>query len=181
MSALAPAAHAKERRGERRLRGNVAPVEPPFAMGSAENTLCVRTSEACGWVTAKRSVSCSSTTFRLIGGWSSVRRRRVRIEAHFKPAPLLASVKKTRRAVNCVFVGTGRPRSWLARAGVKGGVKIDHWGGEKVDHSIGSWVFALFGLRGRLERRPATPFRAARLGRSASRPCKSAPFQPPGG
>jgi hypothetical protein len=22
--------------------------------------------------------------------------------------------------------------------GVKGGVKIDHWGGEKVDHSLGS-------------------------------------------
>jgi hypothetical protein len=46
------------------------------------------------------------------------------------------------------------PRS----ATVKGGVKIDHWGGEKTDHFLGSWGFALRDLRGRLERRPATRF-----------------------
>jgi hypothetical protein len=41
---------------------------------------------------------------------------------------------------------------------VKGGVKLDHWGGEKVDHIVGSGGFALRDLRGRLERRPATRF-----------------------
>ena len=47
-----------------------------------------------------------------------------------------------------------------ARSGesVKGGVKLDHWGGEKVDHFLGSWGFVLRDLRGRLERRPATRF-----------------------
>lgn len=40
---------------------------------------------------------------------------------------------------------------------VKGGVKLDHWGGEKVDHFLGSWGFALWDLRGRRERRPAAP------------------------
>jgi len=40
----------------------------------------------------------------------------------------------------------------------KGGVKMDHRGGEKVDHFLGSWGFALSDLRGRLERRPATRF-----------------------
>ena len=33
---------------------------------------------------------------------------------------------------------------------VKGGVKLDHWGGEKVDHFLGSWGFVLRDLRGRL-------------------------------
>src|SRR5271170_4247914 len=33
---------------------------------------------------------------------------------------------------------------------VKGGVKLDHWGGEKVDHFVGSGCFALRDLRGRL-------------------------------
>ncbi len=41
---------------------------------------------------------------------------------------------------------------------VKGGVKIDHRGGDKVDHFLGSWRFVLRDLRGRLERRPATRF-----------------------
>jgi hypothetical protein len=44
------------------------------------------------------------------------------------------------------------------RPGVKGGVKLDHWGGEKVDHFLGSWGFVLRDLRGRLECRPATRF-----------------------
>ena len=39
---------------------------------------------------------------------------------------------------------------------VKGGVKLDHWDGEKIDHFLGSWGFVLKDLRGRLERRPAT-------------------------
>src|ERR1700704_4764153 len=39
---------------------------------------------------------------------------------------------------------------------VKGGVKLDHRGGRKVDQFTGSWVFVLRDLRGRLERRPAT-------------------------
>lgn len=39
---------------------------------------------------------------------------------------------------------------------VKGGVKPDHWGGEKVDHFAGGRCFGLKDLRGRLERRPAT-------------------------
>jgi hypothetical protein len=42
------------------------------------------------------------------------------------------------------------------KACVKGGVKLDHQGGGKVDQYTGSWVFALRDLRGRLERRPAT-------------------------
>jgi hypothetical protein len=40
--------------------------------------------------------------------------------------------------------------------GVKGGVKLDHPGGGKVDQFPGSCVLALKDLRGRLERRPAT-------------------------
>ena len=42
--------------------------------------------------------------------------------------------------------------------GVKGGVKLDHRGGGKVDQFTGSWGFGLRDLRGRLERRPATRF-----------------------
>ncbi len=38
---------------------------------------------------------------------------------------------------------------------VKGGVKPDHRGGEKVDQARGIWGFTLRDLRGRLERRPA--------------------------
>ena len=38
---------------------------------------------------------------------------------------------------------------------VKGGVKLDHGGGEKVDQSTGIWGCALKDLRGRLECRPA--------------------------
>ena len=41
---------------------------------------------------------------------------------------------------------------------VKGGVKLDHRGGGKVDQYTGSRVFALRDLRGRLERRPASRF-----------------------
>jgi len=41
---------------------------------------------------------------------------------------------------------------------VKGGVKLDHRGGGKVDQFTGSRGFALRDLRGRLERRPATRF-----------------------
>ena len=40
---------------------------------------------------------------------------------------------------------------------VKGGAKLDHRGGEKVDHFLGSWGFGMRDLRGRLERRPAAP------------------------
>ena len=40
---------------------------------------------------------------------------------------------------------------------VKGGVKLDHSGGEKVDQFRGGGSFDLRELRGRLERRPATP------------------------
>jgi hypothetical protein len=40
---------------------------------------------------------------------------------------------------------------------VKGGAKLDHRGGEKIDHFLGSWGFGLGDLRGRLERRPAAP------------------------
>ena len=39
---------------------------------------------------------------------------------------------------------------------VKGGVKLDHWGGRKIDQFLGSREFVLTDLRGRLERRPAT-------------------------
>jgi hypothetical protein len=39
---------------------------------------------------------------------------------------------------------------------VKGGVKMDHRGGEKIDHFLGSWGFALRDLQGRLQRRTAT-------------------------
>ena len=41
---------------------------------------------------------------------------------------------------------------------VKGGVKLDHWGGEKADHFTGGRSFGLKDLRGRLECRPATRF-----------------------
>jgi len=58
--------------------------------------------------------------------------------------------------------------------GVKGGVKLDHWGGEKVDHFLGSGGFDLIGLRGRRERRPAAPDRVARLGRSEAGPANRA-------
>jgi hypothetical protein len=44
------------------------------------------------------------------------------------------------------------------KGAVKGGVKMDHQGGDKVDHFLGSWGFALRDLRGRLQRRPATRF-----------------------
>lgn len=71
-------------------------------------------------------------------------------------------------------VGIALPRTRFSSLDVKGGVKVDHSGGEKIDHSIGSLWFPLIDLRKRLERRPATPFRAARLGRSTSRSCKSA-------
>ena len=40
---------------------------------------------------------------------------------------------------------------------VKGGVKLDHSGGEKVDQFRGGGSFDLRELRGRLERKPATP------------------------
>ena len=40
---------------------------------------------------------------------------------------------------------------------VKGGVKLDHQGGGKVDQSARDWGFGLRDLRGRLERRPAAP------------------------
>jgi hypothetical protein len=46
----------------------------------------------------------------------------------------------------------------VARFSVKGGVKIDRPGGEKVDHFLGSGSFVLKDLRGWLERRPATRF-----------------------
>ena len=36
---------------------------------------------------------------------------------------------------------------------VKGGVKLDHWGGEKLDHFVGGSGCGLKDLRGRLERR----------------------------
>ena len=39
---------------------------------------------------------------------------------------------------------------------VKGGVKLDQCGGEKVDHFTCREGFGLKDLRGRLERRPAT-------------------------
>ena len=72
---------------------------------------------------------------------------------------------------------------FVQRAGtwtiVKGGMKLGHCGGEKLDHSIGSWGFRLIDLRRRLERRPATPDRAARLGRSGSRLGKAAPQSRP--
>jgi hypothetical protein len=42
--------------------------------------------------------------------------------------------------------------------GVKGGVKLDHRGGEKLDHFTGGSGRGLKDLRGRLERRPATRF-----------------------
>src|SRR5205823_2890666 len=48
--------------------------------------------------------------------------------------------------------------SYGFRPGVKGGVKLDHRGGGKVDQFTGSLVFALRDLRGWLERRPATRF-----------------------
>ena len=41
---------------------------------------------------------------------------------------------------------------------VKGGVKLDHRGGEKLDHFTGGRGLGLKDLRGRLERRPATRF-----------------------
>ncbi len=41
---------------------------------------------------------------------------------------------------------------------VKGGAKLDHWGGEKLDRFIGGSGCRLRDLRGRLERRPATRF-----------------------
>ena len=41
---------------------------------------------------------------------------------------------------------------------VKGGVKLDHWGGEKLDHFTGGSGCGLKDLRGWLERRPATRF-----------------------
>jgi len=44
----------------------------------------------------------------------------------------------------------------LQFAPVKGGVKLDHRGGGRVDQFTGSWGFGLRDLRGRLERRPAT-------------------------
>jgi hypothetical protein len=43
----------------------------------------------------------------------------------------------------------------FARCTVKGGVKLDHWGGEKVDHFTGGRCLSFKDLRGRLERRPA--------------------------
>ena len=39
---------------------------------------------------------------------------------------------------------------------VKGGVKLDHWGGEKVYQFTGGRGLGLKDLRGWLERRPAT-------------------------
>ena len=58
---------------------------------------------------------------------------------------------------------------------VKGGVKPDHWGGEKVDHSTGWRCLSLKELRGWLERRPATRVAGRVLGRSGSRPRNLAP------
>ena len=48
-------------------------------------------------------------------------------------------------------------REWIAvQSVVKGGVKLDQCGGEKVDHFTCTEGFGLKDLRGRLERRPAT-------------------------
>ncbi len=44
------------------------------------------------------------------------------------------------------------------RPTVKGGVKLDQRGGEKLDHFTGGRGRGLKDLRGRLERRPATRF-----------------------
>jgi hypothetical protein len=64
--------------------------------------------------------------------------------------------------VNADIVAVPDPRNTLLirrrRIPVKGGVKLDHWGGEKVDYFLGSWGFVLRDLRGRLECRPATRF-----------------------
>ncbi len=50
---------------------------------------------------------------------------------------------------------------------VKGGVKLDHYGGGKVDQHVGSWGFGLRDLRGRLERKPALQIGAVNLPRVA--------------
>src|SRR6266852_3990821 len=59
-------------------------------------------------------------------------------------------------AVKVLFVlsRTSNARDGALR--VKGGVKLDHWSGGKVDQSPGGGGLGLKDLRGRLERRPAT-------------------------
>ena len=56
----------------------------------------------------------------------------------------------------CRLLGQGRGTQRYERI-VKGGVKLDHSGGEKVDQFRGGGSFDLRELRGRLERKPATP------------------------
>jgi len=79
--------------------------------------------------------------------------------------------KNTAFAGSTTSVGTGKGVGQLVvinisnpaamsqiTAVVKGGVKLDHRGGGKVDQFTGSWGLDLKDLRGRLERRPATRF-----------------------
>ena len=54
------------------------------------------------------------------------------------------------------FDKTARPERPTELPSVKGGVKLDQCGGEKVDHFTCREGFGLKDLRGRLERRPAT-------------------------
>ena len=60
-------------------------------------------------------------------------------------------------AIILIIAAIAIPNLLRSRIAVKGGVKLDHSGGEKVDQFRGGGSFDLRELRGRLERRPATP------------------------
>src|SRR5712692_10456654 len=55
-----------------------------------------------------------------------------------------------------------------AQTFVKGGVKLDHWGGAKLGQGSG-WKIGVYGGVWRLERRPAVRLCGPRLGRSGRR------------
>ena len=57
--------------------------------------------------------------------------------------------------IGLLETGDNKPRK-KSTLSVKGGVKLDHWGGEELDHFTGGSGCGLKDLRGRLERRPAT-------------------------
>ena len=64
-------------------------------------------------------------------------------------APCVTSVSNKKG-----FVASSVPLAAL-HLSVKGGVKLDQWGGEKVDQSTGWMGLSLKDLRGWRERRPA--------------------------
>ena len=131
----------------------------------------------------RRSIAMDAPTFALPGGASSV----MLLQLPDYSGPYDLTVVSFRRGIGLtteIFVPSGfyfdaefqqvgafgeeqlevRRQSLLNTSGtadglvaVKGGVKLDHRGGGKVDQFTGGWGFGLRDLRGRLERRPATP------------------------